>query len=89
MEAVLPFDQMSVAEKFRAMEAIWNDLRPHDNEVDSPAWHGEVLAARQVRLDRAESSVSDWSEAKQRIRDRVRRDDQSDHRRGGVNLEEG
>lgn len=72
MEAALPLDQMSVAEKIRAMEAIWDDLRRLDSEVDSPPWHGEVLAARQSRFDRGETSVVDWSEAKQRIRDRVR-----------------
>jgi len=71
MEAVLPLDQMSVAEKIRAMEAIWDDLTCHDSEVESPAWHGEVLAARQARLDSGKTSVADWSDGKQRIRDRV------------------
>ena len=70
MEAVLPLDQMSVAEKISAMEAIWDSLRRLDSEVDSPARHGEVLAARQARFDCGETSVVDWSEAKQRIRDR-------------------
>ena len=73
MEAILHLEQMSVAEKIRAMEAIWDDLKRHSSEVDSPAWHGEVLAARQARIDSGESTVSDWSVVKERIRERVRK----------------
>ena len=73
MDAVIPLGEMTVAEKLRAMETIWDDLRSRENEVDSPAWHGDVLASRQRRIDLGEADFSDWETAKDRIRERSRK----------------
>jgi hypothetical protein len=37
MEATLPLDKMTVAEKLRAMEALWADLSRDEAQVESPA----------------------------------------------------
>ena len=46
----LPLDQMSRAEKIMAMEALWQELSRNDELLDSPAWHGEELAATERRV---------------------------------------
>lgn len=58
----LPLDQMSVAEKMAAIEAIWSSLKP--TEVSSPDWHAQVLAERKRRLESGEATVLTWEEAK-------------------------
>jgi hypothetical protein len=44
---VLPLDKMSRADKVMALEALWQDLSREEDQVQSPAWHGEELAAQQ------------------------------------------
>ena len=65
-------DKMSLAEKLRLMEALWDDLSRRATDVASPEWHGQVLADRQARVDRGEAHFTDWDEAKRRIRDAAR-----------------
>jgi hypothetical protein len=37
-------------------------------EMPSPAWHRDVLAARMERVNKGESTYSDWADVKARIR---------------------
>jgi hypothetical protein len=69
MEVTLPLDQMTTAEKLRALEQIWENLCRTPNEVPSPSWHADVLQDREKRIQQGSSQFVDWSEAKQRIRD--------------------
>ena len=69
MELALPLDQMTTAEKLRALEQIWENLCRTPNKVPSPSWHSDVLQDREKRIQQASSRFVDWSEAKQRIRD--------------------
>jgi hypothetical protein len=72
MDVVIPLDKMTVAEKLRAMEAIWDDLQRASGDVPSPAWHGDVLRARENRVKEGQSHYGDWSEAKDWIRQQTR-----------------
>ena len=67
MSTNLPLDQMTVAEKLEAMEAIWASLCRNPADVTSPAWHEDVLAERRRRLASGETTLSDWTEAKRRL----------------------
>ena len=67
MNAPLPLDKMSLAEKLRAMEEIWEDLTRLAGDIASPAWHEDILRARQARVDAGQSTFVDWHEAKARI----------------------
>jgi putative addiction module component (TIGR02574 family) len=43
--------RMSKAERLQTMEAIWDSLI-HDNpEIESPEWHGGILAARKKAIE--------------------------------------
>ena len=72
MAAVLPLDKMTTSDKLRALEEIWDDLFRKPDEVPSPSWHGDVLEAREKRLQGGASQFGDWASAKGRIRERTR-----------------
>jgi hypothetical protein len=64
--ALLPLEKMTIAEKLQAMEALWADLSRHE-QIDSPAWHGEVL---RQRAD--EGNFVEWEAAKKQLRARLK-----------------
>ncbi|MCZ7640934.1 MAG: addiction module protein [Verrucomicrobia bacterium] len=68
MNAELPLAQMTVAEKLRAMEALWADLSTQAADDAVPAWHAQVLAERERRLAAGQERVLDWDEAKRQLR---------------------
>lgn len=72
MLAALPLAKMTVAEKLRTIDAIWSDLLHTPANIPSPAWHADVLAAREARIKAGKSVFVDWSEAKDTIRKRTR-----------------
>lgn len=70
-EAALPLDQMTTAEKLRAMEAIWADLTRNAESFESPAWHAEVLREREQRIAEGKETFIDWDEDKHQLRERL------------------
>jgi hypothetical protein len=72
MEAILPLDKMTVAEKLRAMEALWTDLSRNEAQIESPAWHGDVLHDREEKIKSGEEKFIDWETAKKQLRDRLK-----------------
>jgi hypothetical protein len=71
MEATLPLDKMTVAEKLRAMETLWADLSRDEAQFESPAWHGDVLHDREEKIKSGKESFMDWETAKKQLRDRL------------------
>jgi hypothetical protein len=63
----LPLSEMSHAAKLRVMEELWDDLCHSSEGVPSPAWHGEVLAARAERVAKGEAEFRDWADVKERL----------------------
>jgi Putative addiction module component len=66
----LSLDKMSRVDKVIALEALWQDLSREEDQVQSPAWHGEELAATQARVDSGEEQFLDWVLAKKELRKR-------------------
>jgi hypothetical protein len=71
MEATLPLSQMSVAEKLRAMETLWADLSRDEAQIESPAWHGEVLHDREAKIKSGKETFMDWETAKKQLREKL------------------
>ncbi len=69
MDVTLPLDQMTIAEKLRVLQEIWEDLCHMSEDVPSPSWHADVLRAREERIRQGKSEFVDWTEAKRKIRD--------------------
>jgi hypothetical protein len=72
MPITLPLEEMTVPEKLQIMEARWADLCRDSDALESPTWHGEVLAEREQRIATGETGFTDWEKAKADIRARVR-----------------
>jgi Putative addiction module component len=71
MAATVDLQQMSVQDKIRLMEALWHDLSVRGSEVVSPAWHGDVLAERERRIESGEESFIEWEIAKKSLREEL------------------
>lgn len=71
MVSAIPLEKMSVEEKIRAMELLWDDLCKNAGDITSPAWHEDVLAERDAMLKRGEDQFEDWESAKRHIRNKV------------------
>lgn len=66
MNAALPLDKMTIAEKLQAMEELWADLS-RDDSFASPVWHEDVLKERAGQND-----FVDWETAKAQLRARLK-----------------
>lgn len=71
MAISLPLDKMTVVEKLRTMESIWDDLCREDANVTSPDWHKQVLQERADTVSSGEESFVDWDTAKRKLRDEL------------------
>ena len=54
-------------EKPQVMEAIWDNPNRHADELQALAWHGEVVAARDDAVHRADEQLEDWVTAREKI----------------------
>jgi hypothetical protein len=67
MPATLDLKQMSRPEKVRLMEEIWQDLSADEQEVESPSWHGEIIAARMAKVAQGNATFLTLAELEARL----------------------
>ena len=67
----LPLSQLTLAQKLDIMELIWEDLSSDEQNFKSPDWHEDVLKNREKAFKEGKISISEWSEAKKRIKRKV------------------
>jgi len=67
MSTEFQIDQMTLAEKLRVMEKIWEDLRARAEGVPMPQWHKDLLDQREKRIESGEAQFVDWENARKRI----------------------
>jgi hypothetical protein len=60
--------RLSKAEQLQTMEWLWVLLSKKPEEIESPEWHGEVLAARKAKADSGEAQFLSVPELKKRLR---------------------
>jgi hypothetical protein len=58
MDAVLPLDQMTIEEKLKAVEALWDDLCRNEQEIPVAEWQKELPDERQRQIDAGEAKFS-------------------------------
>lgn len=71
MQVSIPLETMTTLDKLKALEYIWSDLQRTPDVVPSPAWHADVLHARENRVREGSSQLGDWEDAKRRIRKQI------------------
>lgn len=64
----VPIAQLSFTQKLDLMEMLWADMAGNEKNLESPAWHGEILNERETALNAGTVTVSSWEEAKERIK---------------------
>ena len=67
----LSLSQLSFVQKLNLMEALWADLSRDEKKLKSPAWHETVLKDREEAFMAGKVTVSDWEQAKRRIKKKV------------------
>ena len=72
MSITLQLDQMSVGDKIRTMEYLWDDLCRRA-EVPLPTWHNEILLEREQDVLVGNAKFTEWDTAKKEIGHSLRR----------------
>ena len=67
MSTMINIDQMTLEEKLRAMEALWDDLCRREEDVPIPQWHKMLLDERELLIEQGKAQFTDWGIAKKRI----------------------
>lgn len=67
MPLALQLDRMTLEEKLRAMEALWDDLCRREEDVPVPQWHKDLLDERERLVREGKAQFIDWETAKKRI----------------------
>jgi hypothetical protein len=67
----LSLSQFSFAQKLELMETLWADLARDEKKMKSPPWHEAVLKDREEAFVVGKVTVSDWEQAKKRIKKKV------------------
>lgn len=67
----LPISQLSLAQKLDLMETFWADLTRDEKKLESPAWHEAIFKEREKAFKAGKVIVSDWEQAKKRIKKKV------------------
>ena len=70
MVSTIQIAQMTREEKLQTMEALRADLSTDDANVESPAWHEEVLKETEARVADGWEQIADWTMAKRELRKR-------------------
>ena len=66
IEAV-QIERMSLAEKLKAMELIWQSLAHNPERVESPHWHKTVLETRLARVEAGKGKFLTVAQLKKRL----------------------
>lgn len=55
---------MSIAERLKTMEALWDSLVHEDTEIESPDWHNDVLKQRRKTIENGTAKLISLNELK-------------------------
>jgi hypothetical protein len=71
MPVELQLAEMTLEEKLRAMEALWDDLCRREEAMPVPQWHKDLLDERERLVEQGKARFIDWETAKKRISERT------------------
>jgi len=60
-------DALTVAEKVRLLEQVWQSLCGQPHTFTSPDWHADVLVERRQRILDGSATRIPWKEAKAQL----------------------
>ena len=68
MTTAIQIEKLSRVEKLQTMEALWASLSRVEDEVESPAWHRDILKETEARVAAGQERIADWEVAKRELR---------------------
>jgi hypothetical protein len=72
MAVLVDIERMTLEEKLRAMETLWDDLCRREQDVPVPQWHKDLLDERERAVQQGKAKFIDWETAKKQIAKRTR-----------------
>jgi len=70
-KTALSLSRLSFAQKLELMETLWAELTRNQKKLESPSWHEAVLEDREEAFASGKVEISNWEEAKKRIKKKV------------------
>jgi Putative addiction module component len=67
MPALIEVHKMTLAEKLRAMETLWDDFCRREADVPVPSWQESILDERERLSEQGKAHFSSWEGARKRI----------------------
>lgn len=61
---IAEISKMSVPERLRAMEALWDSLTREPTGIKSPKWHEEILSERKEKIESGNADFISLDELK-------------------------
>ena len=59
--------RLTNAERIELLNAVWESIENKDEEIESPAWHFEVLAEREAEIESGKAKFLTLDELKERF----------------------
>ncbi|MFP4349423.1 MAG: addiction module protein [Thermodesulfobacteriota bacterium] len=56
--------KMSMVERLKAMEALWDSLLYENEEIESPEWHEKIIEKRKAKIKIGKAKFISLSELK-------------------------
>ncbi len=56
--------RLPLSEKLQLMEALWEELRAHVEELPVPEWQKKLLDARRRAVEEGREKILEWDEVK-------------------------
>ncbi len=63
--------RMTIEEKLKTMELLWDDICHSAINFNSPHWHEQILKKREESISGAKDEFIDWTQAKSDIRKEI------------------
>jgi len=67
----LKLQEMTIEEKLRTMELLWDDICREIPDLAPPKWHADILKDREKKIQQGQDEFIDWEQAKMDIRDSI------------------
>lgn len=73
MSTILPLDKMTVEEKLKLVEEIWDDLLKTPDQLPIQQWHKDLLDERAQQVAEGKAHYIPWEQAKREIAEEITR----------------
>ncbi len=67
----ISLSEYTIPEKISLMEKLWDSFSYDEENYESPQWHKDELLKREEALQVGEIKISNWQDAKKRIKRNV------------------